>query len=81
MDGKIGRKQVRSCEQVEGSEFVEVRSGLKAGERVIVADIGDRKPGDAAFVRGEDAAGRAREAPTRLTARLGETATSVAMSA
>jgi membrane fusion protein, multidrug efflux system len=53
-DGKIGRKQVVVAEQVEGSEFVEVRSGLKTGERVIVADIRDRKPGDAAFVRGED---------------------------
>jgi membrane fusion protein, multidrug efflux system len=53
VDGKIARQQVTIGAQAEGSEFVEVQSGLNAGERVIVASIGDRKPGDAAFVRGE----------------------------
>jgi membrane fusion protein (multidrug efflux system) len=52
-DGKIERRAVVIGEHVEGSEFVEVRSGVKPGERVIVADIGDHKPGDAAYVRGE----------------------------
>jgi RND family efflux transporter MFP subunit len=53
VDGRIERNEVSVGIQVEGSEFVEVRSGLKAGDRVIVASIGDRKPGDAAIVRGE----------------------------
>jgi membrane fusion protein (multidrug efflux system) len=56
VDGKIERNEVRVGDHVEGSEFIEVRSGLKAGDRVIVASIGDRKPGDAAMVRGETAA-------------------------
>lgn len=47
-DGKIGRKQVRVGPAVEGSEFVEVREGLEAGERVITVDIGERKPGSSA---------------------------------
>ena len=55
VDGKIERHEVALGEQVEGSEYVHVRSGLKVGERVIVANIGDRKPGDAAMVRGESA--------------------------
>jgi RND family efflux transporter MFP subunit len=54
-DGKIVRRQVTVGEQIEGSEYIEVRSGLAAGERVIVADIGERKPGDTAFVKGADA--------------------------
>jgi multidrug efflux pump subunit AcrA (membrane-fusion protein) len=48
---KIDRKQVTVGSQVEGSDHVEVREGLGDGERVIVAPIGDRKPGDAAVVR------------------------------
>lgn len=55
VDGKIERREIAIGEHVEGSEFVAVRSGVKLGERVIVADIGDRKPGDAAVVRGEGA--------------------------
>lgn len=47
-DGTIGRRQVRVAPSVEGSEFVEVREGLAAGERVIVVDIGDRRPGSSA---------------------------------
>ncbi|HEY8540282.1 MAG TPA: efflux RND transporter periplasmic adaptor subunit [Steroidobacteraceae bacterium] len=54
VDGKIERREIVLGPHVEGSEFVEVRSGVKSGERVIVADIGDHKPGDAAFVRGEE---------------------------
>lgn len=52
-EGKIGRKQVVVGAEVEGSDFVQVRDGLAAGERVIVVDIGDRKAGDSALVRGE----------------------------
>jgi RND family efflux transporter MFP subunit len=55
--GKIGRSQITLGEQAAvagpGGSFVEVRSGLKAGERVIVADIGNRQPGASAAVRGE----------------------------
>ena len=50
-DGKIGRKQVRVGPAVEGSDFVEVRAGLSAGERVIVVDIGERKPGSSAMLK------------------------------
>jgi RND family efflux transporter MFP subunit len=63
VDGKIGRQQVTVGPQAEGSEFVEVRSGLKVGERVIVASIGERKPGDAAFVRGESNGGQPANQP------------------
>jgi membrane fusion protein (multidrug efflux system) len=49
--GKIGRKQVTLGPTVEGSDFVEVRSGLAAGERVIVVGLGDRKPGSSAVLR------------------------------
>jgi len=55
-DGKIVRQQVTVGEQIEGSEFIEVRSGLKEGERAIIPEIGERNPGDPAFVRGEGAA-------------------------
>jgi membrane fusion protein, multidrug efflux system len=49
-NGKIVRKPVTVGTQVEGEGFSEVRSGLAAGERVIIADIGDRKPGSEAKV-------------------------------
>ncbi len=55
VDGKIARQEVRVGEQVEGSEFIAVRSGLNEGDRVILASIGERKPGDAAIVRGAPA--------------------------
>jgi multidrug efflux pump subunit AcrA (membrane-fusion protein) len=48
---RIQRKQVTLGIQNEDSGLVEVRQGLKAGEHVIVADIGDRKPGSKAMVR------------------------------
>jgi multidrug efflux pump subunit AcrA (membrane-fusion protein) len=54
-DGKIVRQQVTVGEQIEGSDYIELRSGLKEGERAIVPEIGERNPGDAAFVRGESA--------------------------
>ena len=53
-DGKIARKAVTIGTQVEGEGYAEIRSGLVAGEQVIVADIGDRKPGAAAKVIGTD---------------------------
>jgi membrane fusion protein (multidrug efflux system) len=49
-DGKIARKSVTLGTQVESEGFAEVRSGLAAGDRVIVADIGERKPGSEATV-------------------------------
>jgi len=55
-DGKIGRREVKLGNSVPDSPFVEVRSGLSAGERVIVTDIGDNKAGVSAFVRGEKTA-------------------------
>ncbi|HWK75031.1 MAG TPA: efflux RND transporter periplasmic adaptor subunit [Povalibacter sp.] len=55
-DGKIGRRDVKLGNDVQDSPFVEVRSGLSAGERIIVTDIGDNKAGVSAFVRGEKTA-------------------------
>lgn len=52
-NGKIARQPIVIGTQTEGEGFVEVREGLQQGDRVIVADVGDRKPGDAAIVRGE----------------------------
>lgn len=46
----IGRRQVTLGVQTEDSDYVEVRTGLQAGQQVIVADIGDRKPGSKATV-------------------------------
>jgi membrane fusion protein (multidrug efflux system) len=54
-DGKVKRVQVRIGAQVEGAPYVQVLDGLKQGERVITADIGDRKSGTEAKVRGEGA--------------------------
>jgi len=47
----IARRQVTLGTQTEGSEFVEIRTGVQAGDRVIVPDIGERKPGSKASVR------------------------------
>jgi membrane fusion protein, multidrug efflux system len=49
-DGKITRKPVTIGTQVEGEGYAEIRQGLAEGDRVIVADIGDRKPGAEAKV-------------------------------
>ena len=66
VDGKIVRQQVTVGEQIEGNDYIELRSGLKEGERVIVADIGERKPGDAAFVEGRERAGPVGRPPGQL---------------
>src|SRR5690606_31296315 len=52
VDGKITRQPVTVGIEVEGEGYAEIRSGLTAGDRVIVADIGDRKPGALAKVVG-----------------------------
>jgi membrane fusion protein, multidrug efflux system len=51
--GKIVRTPVALGQAVKGAAFVEVRDGLAAGERVIVAQISDEKAGAQAVVRGE----------------------------
>lgn len=53
VEGTIERNPVTIGELIEDQEFVAVRSGLSEGARVIVTDIGERKPGDPAIVRGE----------------------------
>lgn len=58
-DGTIERTPVSLGAPVEGSAFVEVREGLAAGDRVIVAQIDENRAGSAAVVRGEPAAGAA----------------------
>ena len=57
-DGRITHRAVTLGPIVKGNAYVEVRNGLNAGERVIVASIGDVKSGASAFVRGEQAASR-----------------------
>jgi membrane fusion protein, multidrug efflux system len=49
-NGKIVRKPVTIGTQIEGEGFAEVRSGITAGDKIIVADIGERKPGSEAKV-------------------------------
>ncbi len=50
-DEKIVRTPVKVGPRSEGEAFVAVREGLSAGDRVIVADIGDDKAGAVARVR------------------------------
>lgn len=50
-DEKIVRTPVNVGPRSEGEAFVEVREGLRAGDQVIVADIGDDKGGAVARVR------------------------------
>ncbi len=50
-DDKIVRAPVKVGPRSEGEAFVEVQDGLKAGDQVIVADIGDDKAGAVAHVR------------------------------
>lgn len=50
-DDKIARTSVTLGPRNEGEAFVEVRSGLSPGDRVIVADIGDDKAGATVRVR------------------------------
>jgi membrane fusion protein, multidrug efflux system len=52
-DGKVVRTSVALGAAIEGAAFVEVRQGLAAGDRVIVAAIKDDKAGATAIVRGE----------------------------
>ena len=54
-DGKVVRTSVALGAAVEGAAFVEVRQGLAAGDRVIVAALKDDKAGATAIVRGEAA--------------------------
>jgi membrane fusion protein, multidrug efflux system len=51
-DGKLVRTAVKLGAPVEGSAYVEVRGGLSAGERVVVADIKNAKDGLKAVVTG-----------------------------
>lgn len=50
-DQKIVRTPVKLGTRTNGEAFVEVRDGLRAGDQVIVADIGDDKAGAVARVR------------------------------
>jgi RND family efflux transporter MFP subunit len=50
--GKIARNEVTTGTVSDDTGYIEITTGLRAGQRVIVADIGDRKPGDPAVVRG-----------------------------
>lgn len=52
VDGKITRRPVTVGIQVEGEGYAQILTGLRAGDRVIVAEIGDRKPGSLAKVVG-----------------------------
>lgn len=54
-DGKIARKPVKLGPTIKGDPYAEVREGLVLGDQVIVADIGDDKVGQKAFVNGEHA--------------------------
>ncbi|HEX2493468.1 MAG TPA: efflux RND transporter periplasmic adaptor subunit, partial [Steroidobacter sp.] len=53
--GKVVRTPVMLGASPEGAALVEVRDGLSAGERVIIAQIGDDKAGSPAIVRAESA--------------------------
>jgi membrane fusion protein (multidrug efflux system) len=55
-DGKIARTPITLGAALQGSAFVEVREGLSAGDRVIVANLGELKAGATALIRGESAA-------------------------
>lgn len=50
-DGKLGRADVTLGRQLAGSSYVEVRDGLAAGDRVVVAALGQMKIGQNATVR------------------------------
>lgn len=54
-DGKIARHEVTTGAVSEDTGYVEITGGLQAGQRVIIAELGDRKPGDAAVVRSDAA--------------------------
>jgi RND family efflux transporter MFP subunit len=66
-DDKIVRTPVTLGSRTSGEDFVEVRSGLQAGDQVIVADIGKDKGGVTAVVRkSEPTAAVATEVASRL---------------
>jgi membrane fusion protein (multidrug efflux system) len=52
-DGRIERKEIVTGPQLEGSQYIEAKHGLAAGERVIAGHIAGIRAGMAAFVRGE----------------------------
>ncbi len=51
--GKINRVPVKLGLQADGATYVQIVDGLEQGQRVITADIGDRKSGTEAKVRGD----------------------------
>ena len=65
-DEKIVRTPVKVGPRSEGEAFVEVRDGLRSGDQVIVADIGDDKGGAVARVRKSEVAATATEVASRL---------------
>ncbi|HEX7113850.1 MAG TPA: efflux RND transporter periplasmic adaptor subunit [Steroidobacter sp.] len=56
-EGVITRVPVTVGQQVKGSAYVEVREGLKPGDRVITTQIVAAQVGKPAIVRGEEVAG------------------------
>lgn len=64
-DDKVVRTAVTVGPRTSGEAFVEVRSGLNAGDRVIVADIGNDKGGATARIAGTGAASAATEVAAR----------------
>lgn len=67
-DDKVVRTPVTLGPRSKGEAFVEVRSGLNAGDQVIVADIGNGKGGATARVRKSEATAAA--AATEVASRL-----------
>jgi membrane fusion protein (multidrug efflux system) len=64
-DDKIVRTPVTLGPRAKGEAFVEVRSGLSAGDRVIVADIGSDKGGAVARITRAEVTATATEAAAR----------------
>lgn len=55
-DGRIDRRAITTGPTIENEDFVEIRSGLKEGDLVVLGDI-RLEPGAAATVRGDSRAG------------------------
>ena len=68
-DDKVVRTPVTLGPLNKGEAFVEVRSGLNAGDRVIVADIGSDKAGATARITRTEAAPAPSEATNEVAAR------------
>jgi membrane fusion protein (multidrug efflux system) len=64
-DDKIVRTPVTLGPRTKGEAFVEVRSGLSAGDRVIVADIGNDKGGAVARITHTEVTATATEVAAR----------------